>query len=157
MSMPGIQGQGRAGSVRQTRVSPVLSAPTSVCHCRRATFASLAAADRAAPALSWTWIPTQKSEMTIARAPTISASSRQGDKRGRKSDQLKSCIERSRNLQRVMVPRGGRSRPSVAFATPVHPCTMEPNHRHEDFQSRRFNSKWLKYLANSLSEYHQAH
>ena len=24
-----------------------------------------------------------------------------------------------------VVPRGGRSRPSMAFAAPVHPCTME--------------------------------
>jgi hypothetical protein len=31
----------------------------------------------------------------------------------------------------------GRSRPSVACATPVHPCTMESNHRHADFQSAR--------------------
>jgi len=28
----------------------------------------------------------------------------------------------------------GRSRPSMASATPVLPCTMESNHRHADFQ-----------------------
>jgi hypothetical protein len=36
-----------------------------------------------------------------------------------------------------MVARGGRSRPSMAYATPVHPCTMESNHRHVDFQNER--------------------
>jgi hypothetical protein len=33
----------------------------------------------------------------------------------------------------------GRSRPSVACATPVHPCTLESNHRHADFQSATSN------------------
>jgi hypothetical protein len=53
-----------------------------------------------------------------------------------------------------MVARGGRSRPSMAYATPVHPCTMvalgppwptrhlcflhfESNHRHADFHKVR--------------------
>jgi hypothetical protein len=34
-----------------------------------------------------------------------------------------------------LVPSGGRSRLSMACATPVHPCTLESTHRHADFQS----------------------
>jgi hypothetical protein len=59
-----------------------------------------------------------------------------------------------------MVPKGGRSRPSLTFATPVHgpgqlldrfpvspaPCTMESNHRHADFQSEGVVVNLLKYI-----------
>jgi hypothetical protein len=39
----------------------------------------------------------------------------------------------------------GRSRPSVACATPVHPCTLESNHRHADFQSEGLSVMILNY------------
>ena len=51
-----------------------------------------------------------------------------------------------------MVTRGGRSRPSLAYATPVHPCTMESNHRHADFQSSRVSIIYNKnkYIKSTI-------